>query len=61
MTGLSAETVGVHFVASYRGKLAEFSDMPECAAGKAPVEIKAACAQLSFPHRMLLQDLRNRF
>ncbi len=62
MTGLSEETVGIHFVASYRDKLGEFPDTQHLPAkNEMAIRIDASPARPSSPRRMLVQDIKNRF
>ena len=62
MTGLSDETVGIHFVAAARSKLNEFSETSDGSPSNvvAPTPIRSVPARLSSSLRMLGQDLVNR-
>jgi hypothetical protein len=62
MTGLSDETVGVHFVAAARSKLNEFSEPSSSSSSNvAPATvIRSIPARMSSPLQMLGQDLGNK-
>jgi hypothetical protein len=60
MTGLSEETVGIHFVAACRGKLQDFPQSEENDR-KAAIPIEIRPTKLSSAGLMLMQDIRKRF
>jgi hypothetical protein len=59
MRGLSADTVGIHFVASYRGKLEEFPQPNGDASGH-PVEIRSSKAGQISLLGMLMDEVKRR-
>jgi hypothetical protein len=62
MSGLSEETVAIHFVASCRGKLNDFSAKSYDSSSRtdAATDIRTCPARISSPFRMLGQDLLNK-
>jgi hypothetical protein len=62
MTGVSDETVGIHFVAAARGKLNEFygPSFGSSSSALAPTPIRSIPARMSSPLQMLGQDLITR-
>jgi hypothetical protein len=58
MSGLSKETVGIHFVAACRSKLNDFSEQPDKGhTNGAAVIIHSAPSRTSSPLRLLIQDV----
>jgi len=59
MRGLSADTVGIHFVASYRGKLKEFP-LDNGDASRDPVDIRSSKAGGISLISMLVDEVKRR-